>query len=681
MVALDPLYITALSLGFLSFATVVGNPIRRLFLSPEVFEGPRPNLPIRWVTSVMTGVAVIPLVFTAAGLFSGWAGPGLALGLLLGTSAWNVAIYVKEIRHLGTKLVRLRESFDRDDQIFVLLFLVILSFHLSPLLGLWTTPGDDAKLYSLITQRFIETAGTPQTWGIYAEPSWYMERTHLLLPGFSSVVASVVYLFGTEIPATVSVVTALFRVLPVATLFVFAFTLIQRKLPAILTAGAYGLIVIEPIFAWFQWGGNAELSALSLLPLTAAGTYVLYSGRSSSPRLIVWLGVLLGGMTLLHPFAFFYFVAFAVPLSLLVLWERRWNRLGRIWLPVGFGLLLAAPPIVGAFRAEASITGEYSAYNPAWTPLASWSMTPSTIAANVLSRVTNVYGPAIVALLFVAVLLSRTRFREEKKVLVILGFWVAGIFFLHENNPNGLWLLRFPLWYRIDANRTFDVTSFVAATVAGLVLEHAIHRTLPASTASPTYSVVEHLRSIVANRRKLIAVSALLIILTGQLFANASTIYESRALSPITSDDIVSFGWIRMHTPDTATFFVNWADAGTWIPDFANRRVVMPFGVVTNYPLLDAYTQALTNFASNATNARSIRFMLNLSVTYVYASSARIYGRQGFDPVRIAASGLFDIAYHGNSVWIFSLNQTKVSVLGLDASIATKSAGCTDTGS
>ena len=92
MAALDPLTIAALGLGFLAYATVIGNPVRRLLLSPDVFEGQRPNLPIRWVTSVMTGLAVIPLVYLTLGLVPGWAGPGPAWGLLLSTLVWNVVL-------------------------------------------------------------------------------------------------------------------------------------------------------------------------------------------------------------------------------------------------------------------------------------------------------------------------------------------------------------------------------------------------------------------------------------------------------------------------------------------------------------------------------------------------------------------------------------------------------------
>src|SRR3989454_12810743 len=93
MAALDPLTIAALGLGFLAYATVVGNPIRRFLLSPDVLEGQGTNIPIRWVTSVMTGVAVIPLVYLTLGLVPGWAGPGPAWGLLLSTGVWDVVLY------------------------------------------------------------------------------------------------------------------------------------------------------------------------------------------------------------------------------------------------------------------------------------------------------------------------------------------------------------------------------------------------------------------------------------------------------------------------------------------------------------------------------------------------------------------------------------------------------------
>src|SRR5437879_8529636 len=163
MAALDPLTIAALGLGFLAYATVVGNPIRRLLLNPDVLEGLSTNIPIRWVTSVMTGLAVIPLVYLTLGLVPGWAGPGPAWGLLLSTGAWNVVLYRRDLPRLPEKWRQLRRKLCLYDRAFILLFVVVLIFHLSPLIGLWTTPGDDAKLYSLIRRCLVETVPTRPT--------------------------------------------------------------------------------------------------------------------------------------------------------------------------------------------------------------------------------------------------------------------------------------------------------------------------------------------------------------------------------------------------------------------------------------------------------------------------------------------------------------------------------------
>ena len=214
--------------------------------------------------------------------------------------------------------------------------------------------------------------------------------------------------------------------------------------------------------------------------------------------------------------------------------------------------------------------------------------------------------------------------------------------------------------------------------MAGLVLERAVRWISPPLLGSGKYSMRRLLKWVRSDRRKLAALAALVIIVAGQLVANAALAYGSRAFSPVTADDIAAFAWIQNHSPSTATFFVNWADAGTWIPDFANRRVVMPFGVVTNYSLLDAYNRALTRFASNASDPVSIGFMQNLKAAYVYSGSVRIFGRQGFDPVRIVSSGLFDTAYHGNGVWIFALNESRVSAATAGWPMATESAGVAD---
>ncbi len=652
------------------YATIVGNPIRKLLLKPEVFEGRPGSLAIRWVTSLITGLALIPLVFLNVGLVPGLAAPFLAWLLLLVMAAGNLVLYRGELGRLPELAGRLRQL-DVYDRAFLVAFLAILVFELSPLWGLWTTPGDDAKLYSLITLRFIDTAGIPSGWGSFAPTTWYMERTHLLLPGFSSVAAGIVYLTGTTIPTSVSIVSSVFRILPSATLFVLMYAMTRRKLPALLTMLVYGFLVVEPINGWFQWGGMAELSAISVLPIAVAGTYLIYNRERLTLGFYAWLAVVEGGMSLLHPFAFFYFAAFIVPLTLAALVKRRWRAGARMWAPVVGALVLASAPILNAVGPESSIAASYSEYNPAWTPVASWSMDLPSIASSIAWRVTTVYGAAVVALLVLGVAVLRSGWSRNRRILLILGLWFAGMFFLHENNPNGLWLVPFPLWYRIDANRTFGVTSFIAACVTGLILEIVLLRLFPPSAAPLTPTRREQLRALAKDRRRAAIVVVLVLIGVGQGVGNGSLNLGARQLAPITADDMAAFAWIEANTPATARFFVNWADAGTWIPLFAERTVVLPFGVVTNYPLLDAYAEYVAAFASNPSCFACIVFMENMGASYVYAGPARIYGRPGFDPTQILATGLFTTAFHQGTAWVFELKFGTSAAGGLAASSRT----------
>jgi hypothetical protein len=120
---------------------------------------------------------------------------------------------------------------------------------------------------------------------------------------------------------------------------------------------------------------------------------------------------------------------------------------------------------------------------------------------------------------------------------------------------------------------------------------------------------------------------------------------------------VKAFDWIRTQTPIDVTFFVNRADAGTWIPIYAGRRAAVPFGVVTNYSLLRDYDAALAAFIDDPAAFESLQFMASVGATYVYAGPARIYDRPGFNVSRIQATGLYEETYQQGSVWIFRLRQ------------------------
>ncbi len=648
--------IAIISIEFIGVATLLGNPVRRFLFrieNVELFN----RAEVNWILSLTTGIALLTLILLWLGLYPGLIIPSSTWVLSFVALTVNVIIYRKQLLQWRDFIRRFRGLPKFKGRWFIVLFLLILAVQMSPLVGLWVTPGDDAKLYSLISLRIVESQGIPRDWGAFASPSWYTEYTHLLLPGFSSEVAFLHILFGVSIPSGVSVLTGLLRSLSASTLYVLVWTMTRRRMPSVLAMATYGLMIVEPTFGWFAWGGMAELAAISVLPIAATGTYLL-AMRGASWQMTLWTALLVGGMSLLHPFAFFYYLAFMVAVSLVLVLKRRFLRGISVWLPMVLSLVLGSGPILSALSQELSVSALYSTVNPAWTPTLNRSMSVPQALFSLGSRFVTVYGVASTTILIIGlsglVVASRGFFQSHRKVVGVLSLWYLLMFMLHENNPNGLFVIPFPLWYRIDSNRTFGVTSLIIAGSIGLIGEYWIRSLI----SGRPFTHVLHLRNLsllTKGNRKNFAIAGLLLFLVSvQVGANTNVTFGSRSASPVTADDVTAFDWIITHTPPNATFFVNLADAGSWIPVYTERRVVMPFGVVTNVPLLVNYTQVVSRFAADPGSTESLQFLTSLGVTYVYLGPARIYNRSGFDPIPLLADDAhFTLAYHDNAVWIF----------------------------
>jgi hypothetical protein len=363
-------------------------------------------------------------------------------------------------------------------------------------------------------------------------------------------------------------------------------------------------------------------------------------------------------MSLLHPFTFFYYVAFLGALSLVLFLRRHFLKGISVWLPVVLSLALGSGPILNALSQELSVSPLYSTVNPAWTPTLNSSMSVNQAVLSIVSRFVTVYGLATTTILLIGLaglFAFRGFFPSHQKVVGVLSLWYLLMFGLHENNPNGLFVIPFPLWYRIDSNRAFGVTSLILACSIGLIAEYWIRKSI---SASP-FTHVLHSRSLLlltrGNRRNFAIAGLLLFLVAAQVVANTKVTFGSQSDSPVTGDDVAAFNWIRTQTPLNATFFVNLADAGSWIPVYAERRVVMPFGVVTNVSLLVNYTQVVSAFETSPSSTQSLQYLTSFGVTYVYSGPARIYGRSGFNPIALTTVGAFTPVYHKNDVWIFKV--------------------------
>ena len=648
---IGPLDIVVVFAEFVVIATLVGNPVRRLLLqsNSELTKAPE----VAWIFSLTTGVAVLALLLLWIGLVPGLIIWPTTLVLLAVASIANLLMYRRRIqgwRAFPQYLRRLRSCRGRW---FLGLFLLVLIVQMSPLVGLWVTPGDDAKLYSLITLRIVQAQGLPRDWGIFAGPNWYMEHVHLLIPGFSSEAAFLNLFFGVAIPSTVSIMSSLFRCIAPASVYGFTWVLTRRRIPSLVSMGVYGLVIIEPTFGWFTWGGMAELSSLSVLPIACAATYLFIKSETFSWKILLWGTILVTGMSMLHPFAFFYYISFVFASSFILLLRRRIARAFRVWILPVLSLGLGAGPFLNALVPELAISQSYSTGNPSWTPTLNLSMSITEAIFSMENRFLAVYGQAATVTLLLGLLLSVGIFRWRKETLSLLGLWYSALFFLHENNPNGLFVVPFPLWYRIDSNRTFGITSLIVALGIALLAGFWIPRTPSIGFGNKLFQNTQ--RWLRHHWKGLVVVGLISLMLVPQEISNVRVIFGARANSPVTAQDISAFGWIQSQTPANATFFVNTADAGTWIPIFADRRVLIPFGVVTNNTFLSNYEEMSNAFSLNPANSSALHFMQIEGASYVYCGPTRINDRVGFDPSKISANPMFVEVYHQGDVWIFRL--------------------------
>jgi hypothetical protein len=649
---IGPLDVVLVIVEFVPIATLLGNPVRRLLLQSysELTKAPE----VAWIFSLTTGVAVLALLLLWIGLVPGLIIWPTTLVLLVTATLANVLMYRRQIQRWRTFPNYLHKLRSCRGPWFLGLLLTVLIVQMSPLIGLWVTPGDDAKLYSLITLRFIQARGLPTDWGIFADPSWYIEHVHLLIPGFSSEVAFLNLLFGAAIPSTVSIMSSLFRCIAPASVYAFAWVLTRRRIPSLVAMGVYGLVIIEPTFGWFTWGGMAELSSLSVLPIACAATYLYIKSETLSWRILLWGTILVTGMSMLHPFAYFYYLSFVLACSVILFFRKMIVRGVVAWLPAFLGLGLGVGPFLNALVPELAISKSYSTGNPSWTPTLNPTMSALAVLTSLENRFFAVYGQAATAILLLGLLISVGILKWRKEALVLLGSWYLGLFFLHENNPNGLWVVAFPLWYRIDSNRTFGITSLMVSLAIGLMAGFWIPR-VPTIRTIATRPIRNIRHSITKHWKVVVVAGLILVVLGSQEVTNLGLAFGARPNSPVTAQDIQAFNWIQYNTPANATFFTNTADAGNWIPLYADRKVVMPFGVVTNNTLLSDYETASTAFSVNPMDPTGLQFMNMTGATFVYSGPARIDGRLGFDPNSIVRTSLFVTLYHQDDVWIFRL--------------------------
>lgn len=491
--------------------------------------------------------------------------------------------------------------------------LLTLWSRLALINGVYTYPGDDPKLYALISKRIIEEQGVPYSWGKYAFNEWIAEKLHLYMLGMPILVASSSLFLGIPIYKLVAIITQVAVWINILGLAALSEVLWRNKYSTLFSIVIYGLLVAEPSLTWITWGGNAELCGLAYLPALILLMLLYIMGLISFWWAILYGSLLMAAATITHPFVIIYYLSAIVAALMAYTLLKRSKRSLYAFLLIlcssALSLAIDLPILLHIINEELAVKSYYEpSINPGWTPIFTRDQDIFAALSSFASRMISVYGFAsflipIVIFLFLSgnVKLSR----EVTPCAFFLVLWWLSLFFLHENNPNGLWLVKFPLWYRIDANRTFAITSMPIALLESIALGSVLTKNI--WKLSPNDKVVFRI--------------SLAIFFTYVLVFNAIAPSLIEPYSMFDKDDAKLLPRIT-NIIGNSNIFVFPNDAGQWIPSILGMPVILPMGVATKHDVLNKYyLEIYPTLSKDPCSPKIATFFIRYNISYVYRGS------------------------------------------------------------
>jgi len=657
---LDGLSIAGFTFAFFATLILIGDVIR-LSLCKILRRTPRTDSIIEVLNlDIAMATAFIPL-FT---LFSTWTGRWLnqysvyGLLLLLGTwriyevrgkSLLDVPPTEGAVKH-RSMLQRLR-SFDT---VLCLIIFLALFLRLCLTVGLYVSPGDDAKMHAVYALMIVENHGYPSTWERYV-PKLYLGSPVCYMMGFHSICAFFHFVTALPIEQCVLLVTNIYNGLITLSIFYLAKTVFKNRYAGLLAAIVVGFISQQPL-NFFGWGGNAELAANYLL-LTSLGLY--YEMLSKAEDSLVYLGFcsfLITGMFYTHYLSVCYALCCIVPYFLYkIITQRRlrtlFSTLTLFGLPLIVSLpMLVTPIIVNSTTEKIRVLEELANW---W-----WRDKQTLGAGRILSpgfvnafwgAFSSEFGFVLISL-FGSLLLLLTKKKKADGRIYLFG-WLLLLFAVCENGPYGLYFVSFPMWYNLLPDRFFLMMYAPLSCLAGFGLNGLIKTKwrLKKGLTQPLKS----------NALKIAGATIVLLVLSMQAGDNIAYAYQLRGLSAVTKEDYEAFIWIKENIPANATFYVTDADAGQWIPTIAQRTVYPPFVhqsekfYTEEFLFEKGFSAGLMH--EDPDNASLISLLSKYGVDYVYIGQKAIFDRARLDPFLLLNSIHYRLIYHPNETEVYIL--------------------------
>ena len=535
-----------------------------------------------------------------------------------------------------------RSIFSLPTMLFWVIFLFSAAVRIFVARGLDIPLWGDSYHHTMISQLIVDNGGLFSSWAPYVPIKSFSYHF-----GFHAAVAAYHWLAGNDIFQDVIIVGQLANLLTVLVAFLLGRRLGGSDWVGVFAALITGLISEHPMY-YMNWGRYTQLTGQVILPVVMVLTLFALNQKKLNLRLVSLISIGLAGLALTHYRVLLFYPCFVLPLLGYKILQVKWkfdalrNYLVSLAVVVIGSIVIISPWFWKVINSRLWNL----AYNLA--TLKPDSRYVVEITAAHLS-IFDYLSPLIVILGIAGVVWGSWKRQPN---IMITAIW--GIILILIANP-----------YFIYLPGTGVITYF-----AVLIASYLVFSILVGYLFAEVIRVLEPLSPVA----KLVVITAVFAVGIVGARERIQAIEPRNAL--VRAPDLAAMAWIRNNVQPEATFWINTqlayvnlitgSDAGWWIPLVAQRRsLVLPILYATeivepeNYGLqvYELYREiSQDSFAS----ARIRQQLKKAGVTHIYVGQQQGQAGGGvghaIDPSILQNSPFYQLLYHQDRVWVFSLN-------------------------
>ena len=581
--------------------------------------------PLAWLgTALALGASLWPAAWLWLTILGGrWATWSLWLVLIAGWATILALFLIRQIKKRREPVITLRAARLSWHHAALLLVLALgMGGRLLAVRDLAFPPWVDSSRHALITTLM---AGSGQTIRTY-QPLLAVDDFPYHF-GFHTLSAGLMMMDDQPLQTLLLFLGQLLNGLIPLTTYAATYLLTRRRGVSLLAAFLVALPFFFPAY-YATWGRMTQITAVMILPLALAFTWLLIRGARKWRRAWPLVGLLGAGLFLIHFRVFLLYLPFAV-----LVWLFSRGRRGR-WLALAAGLTVAlVTPHLARLIGYAQpklVGGAIPGYNdfPVGYVTVGWEREFLVLAA------------------FAGALLLLAAFRRRSWTwlpILILG-WVLIVGALLMTDRLGL-----PGTNLVNLNSSY-IVAFLPLALFLAIVAGRLWRWL-----AGRHHIVETILSLATGAALM---AALLFGLRQQVtILNAATILAW-------SQDVPGLSWLDENLPDEATVAVNswrwlgqtWAgsDGGAWIVPLTGRDSTTP---PADYAYSKSLSQQVNHFNEEAqtrsdwSDPAAARWLQEQGVSFIYV------GAKGgdFDPAVLSLNPGLRLLFGQDGVYIFEI--------------------------